>query len=120
MLPKGRDPKERVPALTLHLLMRVFIDAQWAPDTREADYLTDLRAAVRFQHSHLGLFVRRAGSMAAIVAETDSLVPNERRGEKWLPNMIVVYSADRGMIVSGYQFSTMMAVAIPEDVQWLK
>jgi hypothetical protein len=34
--------------------------------------------------------------------------------------VLVVYSADRGMIRTGYQFSSLQAVDIPVEVQWLR
>jgi len=37
-----------------------------------------------------------------------------------LPFVFVIYAADRGRIVSGYQASGVEAIAIPDDVQWLK
>jgi hypothetical protein len=58
--------------------------------------------------------------MAAVIAETEVVVPAARSGAKSLPHLLVLYSSDRGIIVSGYQFSEMAAVAIPGDAQWLR
>jgi hypothetical protein len=37
-----------------------------------------------------------------------------------LPLLLVVYSADESVIVTGYQFSNWEAVNLPEDALWLK
>jgi len=34
--------------------------------------------------------------------------------------LLVVYSVDRGILISGYQFSTFDEVSIPEHALWLK
>jgi hypothetical protein len=34
--------------------------------------------------------------------------------------LLVVYSGDRGIILTGYQIAGIQAVAIPEDARWLR
>jgi hypothetical protein len=36
------------------------------------------------------------------------------------PNLLVVYSADRGVLITGYQFSSLAHVRLPGEVVWLK
>ena len=51
---------------------------------------------------------------------SDRVIPVPRRGWRFLRRVLVVYSADRGIIVTGYQVTGRQAAAIPEDAQWLK
>jgi hypothetical protein len=110
----------REPEIVIHVLTRIFLDGQWRVGTSTDEYLADLRAATRASHVRLAVYTRRGGSMAAVIAETEVVVPAARLGAKSLPHLLVLYSADRGIIVSGYQFSEMAAVAIPGDAQWLR
>jgi len=34
--------------------------------------------------------------------------------------LLVIYSADRGIIVTGYQFSELPETGIPSEARWLK
>jgi len=58
--------------------------------------------------------------MVVALATTEEIVPEQRRGARWQPVFVVAFSADRGIIVSGYQASGLDKVAIPGDAQWLK
>ena len=83
-------------------------------------YLADLRRAVREPGTRLAIYARRGGAVAATVTPLDRVLPPERRGRKPQPNVLVIYSADRGMIVSGYHFSTLDATGVPREARWLK
>ncbi len=37
-----------------------------------------------------------------------------------LPEILVVYSADRGMIITGYQLSSLSQTGIPAEARWLR
>ena len=56
--------------------------------------------------------------MAAIIA--DNRILARRLGPEALSWILVVYSADRGTIVSGYQVSSNPPSNIPEDGLWLR
>lgn len=106
-------------ALFVHLVRRVVGDAQWAAGTTAEEYLTDLRRTIRAGPVGLALYFRRGGSLAAVLAPTDLAVPAERRGARSHPELAVIYSADRGIILTGYQVPSRDELAIPEDAQWL-
>lgn len=108
-----------LPATQYHLRRRLD-DEQWRLHTTEQQYLDDIRNAIRDLPARLGLYERRGGTIAAIVTETARVVPAERLGPVWLPVFFVAYSADRGIILTGYQASTIGRLSVPEDVQWLK
>ena len=115
---RGRTLTQRAPALFLHLVQRVVVEEQWADGIREQEYLTDIRTAIRDDAARLCIYRRRGGSLAAILVS--NRMPLSRCGLGALPLIFVVYSADRGRIISGYQASSLATLSIAEDVQWLK
>jgi hypothetical protein len=106
-------------ALFVHLVRRVVRDAQWVAGTTAEEYVADLRRTTRVDPVGLALYFRRGGSLAAVLAPTDLVVPAERRGARSPSELAVIYSADRSIIVTGYQFRSRAELAIPEDAQWL-
>ncbi len=117
---QGRTIGEREDALTCHLIKRVVADRQWTEDTSAADYLADLRRAVRAPAAWLALYTRRGGHMAVTLTPTADAVPSARRAASSLPEILVVYSADRGMIITGYQVSSSSQTGIPTEARWLR
>jgi hypothetical protein len=115
----GRTLDASTDSLFLHLVRRVVIDGQWAAGTTTDEYLADLRSAVRAPRTRLALYRRRGGYLAAALTPSEAAVAPARRGPRFLPWLLVVYSADHGIIVTGYQASDLAVVAIPEDAQWL-
>ena len=112
---------ERAPSLEYHLVKRVLgqEDQQWAMGTTAAQYLDDLRRAVQADSALLAIYERRGGVVVAIITPTPDAVPEPRRGPRALPHTVVVYSADRGTIVTGYQ-ATLREVRIPEGARWFR
>jgi hypothetical protein len=115
---RGRALSEREESLFYHLVKRVLIEEQWSDGTTAAEYLADLRQAVRSPDARLLVYRRRGGPTAAVLAP--NLVPTDRRGPKPQPFLYVVYSADRSIIVSGYQASGLAEISVPADARWLK
>jgi hypothetical protein len=81
------------------------------------EYLDDLHQVVRSQRVRIAVYERRGGCLAAALAVNE--IPIEHRGVDALPWVLVVFSADRGTIVSGYQTSTDLLTNIPGDALWL-
>ncbi|HZS02749.1 MAG TPA: hypothetical protein VFE37_28815 [Chloroflexota bacterium] len=117
---QGRLIYAREPALFAHLVQRVIADRQWAVGTTEQQYLGTLRRAVRSASARLLMYERRGGILAAALARTRQAVPPRQRGARFLPWLYVVYSADRGTIISGYQASGLEELNIPGNARWLK
>ena len=115
----GRTLGPREPRHLVLLVQRVIGDSQWAYGTTEAEYLADLRAAVRHMLARLVVYERRGGFHAATLTPTAMILPIQRRGPQWLPLLYVVHSADRGTISSGYQASALTTLSIPGDALWL-
>ncbi len=116
---RGRTVQARDETSFVHLVKRVRHDRQWTEGTTEADYLADLRAAARQPDARLLIYARHDEHHAAVIAPTALVVPRDRRGARVLPNLLVVYSAERSAIRTGYQFSDLAEVRIPEDARWL-
>ncbi len=108
-------------ALTIHLFKRVLADEQWAVGTDAAAYLETLRTAAGTPQARLVLY-RHWGTrdIAAVIARTDRCIAPEQLGAKREANLIVLYEANRGILLSGYQFSAMETVRIPRDALWLR
>ena len=106
-------------SLFVHLVRRVVGGEQWAPGTTAEEYVHDLRRAPRVQGAALAVYARRGGSIAAVLAPTALVVPAGRLGSRAYPTLTVIYSADRGIIVTGYQAPSRAELAIPEVARWL-
>ncbi len=113
----GQRLETRASSLLVHLVRRVLVDGQWAEGTDEHEYVSDLRSAVGDSSARIVVYERQGGSIAGILAP--NAVPAERRGPRALPWIYVVYSADRGTIVSGYQASGLQEIDIPASAVWL-
>ena len=117
----GRTLRAVEESLFYHLYKRVVVQQQWSPSTTAEEYVADLRQAIRQPVSRLVIYARDQDGwrehIAGVMAENP--VPMRRRGARALPWIYVVYSADRGIILSGYQVRSLQSVSIPEDAQWL-
>ena len=109
----------RIASLTYHLVKRVVLEGQWTVGTTQAEYLADLRSAVKAPSSHLGVYARRGGLVAATVTPSADAVPSHRLGLEAKPMLLVVYSADHDVIVTAYQFSSFSTISLPPEVLWL-
>jgi hypothetical protein len=95
-------------------------EGQWAEATTDAQYVDDLRRAIRDTTARLAVYIRRGGSLAAVLAQTERIVPANRRGHLTESLLFVAYSADRGGIITGYQAGGLGEISLPEDVRWLR
>lgn len=117
---RGQTLGARADSLTFHLMKRVVLDRQWVDGTSADDYVDDLRRAVRDPVARITVYERHGGAVAATVTPTEQILPPERRGPVAQPHLAVFYSADRGIIVSGYQFSALDQTSIPQEARWLR
>lgn len=119
LIADGRPLGTRADSLRQHLARRIVIDQQWTSETTTADYLADLRAAILVPGALLAVYSRRGGMIAAILADTAAAVPVAGLGPGWLPAMLIVYSVDRGVLITGYQCTSLATTGIPQEVRWL-
>jgi hypothetical protein len=95
-------------------------EEQWPSWSTAAEYVADLQRAARDPEANLILYERRGGNLAAILARSGRSLPSEWPGVARFPFLVVVYSADRGTIVSGYLASGMETISLPEGARWLR
>jgi hypothetical protein len=118
LIYRGTTLEARAPALHFHLVKRVVADRQWADGTSSPEYLSDLRRAVRATDARIMLYRRRGGCLAAVVAR--NRIEPARLGSEAAPWILVVFSADLGTIITGYQIASAVQLNLPEDVLWLR
>lgn len=106
------------PSLQAHVPRHVIHGRHWEADTTPAQYLADVRAAIQSDGARLALYTRQEGVVALVVANTLAVVPSDRLGSKPLAVLAVVYAADRGAVVSGYQARAVEALNLPGFVLW--
>jgi hypothetical protein len=95
-------------------------EGQWSARVTVEQYVADLKTAVRHPTSRILVYKRRGGALAAALTETADAVAPDNLGPAPLPLLFVVFSAERGMIVTGYQASALATIGIPPDARWLK
>jgi hypothetical protein len=118
---RGGSLGTQLTSVVLHFIQHVEIEKQWAPSTTIEAYIESLHRTARVPEAQIALY-RQWGTrdIAAIIVPTEKVLDSRQMGSGTLPNLLVVYGADRGMLVSGYQFRTMDNVRIPKDAVWLK
>lgn len=117
---QGRTLGARADSLSYHLIKRVPIERQWAEGTTAEQYLNDLRRGVLHPNARLMVYHRGGESFAAAVIGTGQVLPAGRQGPGSLPLLLAVYSADRGVVASGYQFSSLNELNLPWEALWLR
>lgn len=116
----GQMLGSRADSLMYHLIKRVVGEEQWATGTTATEYVADLHRAAYAPEARLLMYFSRDQHFAAVIARTGDAVPSSRLGPASAPNILVVYSADSGTIITGYQFNDLTTLNLPAVVQWLK
>ena len=101
-----------------HLAKRVLVERQWGRETTPDQYLSDLRSVLDDPDLGKAVYQNKDGRILLGLLGQNR-VPRERLGDSSEPFIWVLYSADYGTIVSGYQVSGMNRVTLPKDVHWL-
>jgi hypothetical protein len=97
----GRTVEPWADSLFVHLVRRVLVQRQWAEGTTEAIYLADLREAVLHPAADVPLGL--AGGLPTVQITAPLTVPEERRGPRAQPWIVVICAPNRDRLVSGYQ-----------------
>jgi hypothetical protein len=106
--------------LDYHLVKRVRDEMQWAQGTTAEAYVLDLHTAARSPQAGLLVYARFDDVCAATITPTSDVVPLERLGPAWLPNVLVVYAARHGTLLTGHMFSRIERLNLPEAIRWLR
>ena len=112
--------RNREPSLLVHFVKRTLSEEQWSTTTTIDDYAGDLRRAALAADAQVLAYTRWGDRFAATITPTRQVVPEQRLGRKACPNLIVIYSADRGVVVTGYMFTGLPDLNLPGDVLWLR
>ena len=100
-----RVPSERLPSVEIHLLKRIHLDRQWPPGTTVAQFIADLHRAI--QHPDVQVWTYRWLGEAFAGFLAPSHVQNVPNSETCI---FVAYSADHGVIKTGFQASGHAAI----------
>jgi hypothetical protein len=95
----GRTVEPWADSLFVHLVRRVLVQRQWADGTTEAMYLADLREAVL--HTAADVRLGLASALPTVQITAPLTVPEERRGPRAQPWIVVIYAPNRDRLVSG-------------------
>ncbi len=104
--------------LERHVRQRV-ADEQWQAGLTASELRSDM-ARFAIYARMLGIYTRRGGAMACLLSEVEGVVEPQRRGPYAEALAIVVYSIDRGKVITAYQFSAMTQLSMPEDARWFR
>lgn len=94
-------------------------EQQWRTGTSSAEYHADLRLAVSRSREFV-VGTRRGGTIILAVGSTRTLLPTEVLGSDPLPHLVVIYSAERDRLITGYQYSGAEKLSLPEGALWLR
>lgn len=117
LLVPGHPIGGRAPSLEYHRAKHT-ADGQWAASTTTHQYLGDLRRGVRHRSAEFTAYRSGNRSMAAIRVRTEDAVPPVRRGRRTQPNLVILYSADWGRILTGFQYRRLEQTDIPTGALW--
>jgi len=98
-------PSERLPSVEIHLLKRIHLDRQWPPGTTVVQFVADLHQAMRHPDMHVWTYRWLGEAFAGFL--TPSHVQNVPNPEAYI---FVAYSADHGVITTGFQASSPEAI----------
>ena len=107
-------------SLTDHLSKRVSEERQLAPGTTAEDYQRAIKRAVTSSEASVAVYQRRGGNLAAFIVPTDHVIPVEKQGPKADPHFAVIYSSERGSILSAYMISSKEELSTGEHTRWLR
>ncbi len=114
----GGRLRARQDSLTAHLAARVLRDKQWREGSTKEDFLSDIKRAVLHPNAALAVYETRRTNFAGVVAP--NTVPADRRGSDAGDYIVVLYSADRGRIITAYQAEDENSTRIPERARWTR
>jgi hypothetical protein len=100
-----RVPSEKLPSVEIHLLKRMHLDRQWPLGTTRDQFIADLHHAV--QHPNVQVWTYRWLGEAFVGFLAPSHIQNVSNSEAYI---FVAYSADYGVIKTGFQASSLEAI----------
>lgn len=117
---QGITLEAQAPSIEYHLVKRVMVECQWADGTTTEQYVDDLRRVALYPPAMLAIYQRHGEHHVMILADTKDALPVSHLGSRPEPATVVIYSADRGIIVTGYQALGLETLNIPKELRWLR
>lgn len=107
----------REDSLTVHRAQRILNDEQWREGTTQEEFLDDLRRTAAHPEARLAVYETRQTYVAVVISP--NTVPESRQGPVRGEYVQVVYSANRGRIISGWQTDDPTG-NVPERARWIR
>ena len=121
MREQGYPVPERGDDLIYHWAKHVLGARQWTPETTAAEYFRYVIDAVVHPDVRLITQVARSGHHVAVaICSVHGVVPIFRWGPQVGTDLIVVYSADVGRIVSAYMTASASQITSRAGTVWLR
>ncbi len=105
-------------SLNSHIEKRVK-EGQFSESFNSKKYQEVIQNVCLNKDAQVAVYNRRGGSMVAVIAKMEDVVPPELRGAKTEQLMAVFLSADRGKIITAYQASSLGALDLGDNPLWL-
>jgi hypothetical protein len=120
MRQHGYPVPDRGNDLIFHWAKHVLGDKQWTPDTTPADYWQDAQDAIRHEESQLVVLNAASGhDVAIVIAKTANVVPDRRLGPRAGDEVLVIYSATTGRILSVHMVESSFRLTAGTSTVWL-
>ena len=121
MREHGYPIPDRSDDLIYHWAKHVLGDQQLTPETTAAEYFEYVMNAVAHPEVRLIAQVARSGHhVAVVICPVENVVPVIRWGPRVGTDLLVVYSADAGRIVSAYMTASISRITSRAGTVWLR
>lgn len=115
---QGKRLAKNEPSILAHLAKRVLVERQWVDNVTPDEYVAHLRTAVLDAEARKVIYIGKDGRLYAGFLAINKL-PAKLLADGSQDFVWVVYAADYGTIVTGYQVSGLEKINLPPDVRWL-
>jgi hypothetical protein len=121
MREHGHTVPDRGDDLIYHWAKHVLGDEQWAPNTTAAEYWEHAQRAIRHPDSRLVVQSAAKGhDVAIVIADTSNIVQTELLGSRAGDEMLVVYTATTGRILSVHMVESSSKLTARPRTIWLR
>jgi len=109
---------DKEPSIIAHLAKRVLVEQDWADDVTPVEYLDHLRSVIDDPALRKAVYLSKDKRLFVGLLAPNR-IPEARLGKNHSALLWVVYSADYGTIVTGYQVRGIEEITLPKDARWL-
>jgi hypothetical protein len=121
MIRHGYEVPDRGDDIIYHWAKHVLEDQQWTVDTTATAYFQFAVRAVTHPASRLLVqFAPSGHRVAVVISAVDDIVPLASQGPRSGRNLLVVYSADVGRIVSAHMTASTSRITSRTGTVWLR